>query len=122
ADRAVGVVDEVPQADQRHLVAAVDGGAREPDGGVVVLLGGHVVDHEAELDRFHWAGSFWNRFSTGVVRQRSRRASKSGSAKYRGSRSGGATQPSAASWSSTTRCESANLPANSGSRSPPPRR
>src|SRR5690606_42017653 len=55
------VVDEAPQADQRHLVAAVDGGAREPDGGVVVLLGGHVVDHEAELDRFHWAGSFWKR-------------------------------------------------------------
>src|SRR5690606_1109380 len=48
---AVGVVDEIAQSDQGDLVPAVHRGAREADGGVVVLLGRNVVDDEAELDR-----------------------------------------------------------------------
>src|SRR5690606_9992667 len=80
ADGAVGVVDESSKADQRDAMPLVGGGARKADGGVVVLLGGDVVDDESEAHRAvaHAAGSWraggegrwWYRASTPMVRHR----------------------------------------------------
>src|SRR5690606_10533851 len=50
AHGVVGVVDEAVQADQRDLVAKGERPARQADGGVVVLLGGDVIDDESELE------------------------------------------------------------------------
>src|SRR5690606_23093634 len=76
-DHARGVVDEVLQPDQRHRMAAVDGGAGEADGGVVVLLGRHVVDDEAEAQgavdhglRSRGSGVGWAWWSSDTSRRR----------------------------------------------------
>ena len=87
-DDAAGVVSEVGQPHQRDFVPAGDRLPRQADGGVVVLLGGDVVDDEAQAHRGARFGHavcsvgrcVWKRRSTGVRRQTSSRLPKSSAA------------------------------------------
>src|SRR5690606_38690066 len=79
-------VDETFQADQRDRVAQCERPARKPDGGVVVLFGGDVVDDEAQAQgsiahagcSSRGSGSGWGWWSraTSTSRQRSSTSAK----------------------------------------------
>ena len=70
ADRLLGIVDEIAQSDQRHLMPQRAGFARQPDGGVIVLLGLDLVDGKCD---FHDSELSWYNCVMSSVRTRSSR-------------------------------------------------